>query len=651
MTVGRNDPCPCGSGRKYKKCCLPRQEVISLQAVRAERNHEALLDRLLDFAANLPPHEGMADGLIRYFGGPPPEEPTEEDFAEPLDWVIFGYRSPATGTTLCERMVREGRGLTEQEREMAQVWAAGAIPGFFHVISAEPGEIHLRRIWDATLAYVVTDTWEGLHTGDLVAAWLLPAPSGLRFGYDHTHLPLEAGRPLEHLLREELTFLRRQRPEATWDDLYRECWPRLIDTATMASIGGEGCLRIRVPGRPQVQGLPQSHPMWTAVAERFEQVMQAADARPEEVAGGLRLWWDAVNQLQPRVHRVEPWVGALFYLLANRVYGSGETLAEVASMVGSTASSVGSRARDLRKALDVDQADPRYADLLDPYIRALWRVELLAAADAPAPRELPWAPTPSLAEALAGEGYEDTPQGRAEALVDQAWESQGKKRVKLAQQALELWPDAADAYVVLGNTAAERGDMAEAIRLFQAGVEAGERTLGARFFEENVGHFWGLVESRPYMRARFGLAQALWDHGEHEAAIAHDQALLRLNPNDHQGIRWASAARLVALGDDQRLERLLEEHGDDGTAFMLFTRALLTYRQEGPGREANSRLREACEANPHVPAYLLGRRPLPKEPPRYIGFGDEQEAEAYVFDFGEGWAATPGALQWLASRT
>jgi len=21
--VGRNDPCPCGSGRKYKKCCAP----------------------------------------------------------------------------------------------------------------------------------------------------------------------------------------------------------------------------------------------------------------------------------------------------------------------------------------------------------------------------------------------------------------------------------------------------------------------------------------------------------------------------------------------------------------------------------------------------------------------------------------------------
>jgi preprotein translocase subunit SecA len=24
--VGRNDPCPCGSGKKYKRCCLPREE-------------------------------------------------------------------------------------------------------------------------------------------------------------------------------------------------------------------------------------------------------------------------------------------------------------------------------------------------------------------------------------------------------------------------------------------------------------------------------------------------------------------------------------------------------------------------------------------------------------------------------------------------
>ena len=26
-SVGRNEPCPCGSGKKYKKCCLAKVET------------------------------------------------------------------------------------------------------------------------------------------------------------------------------------------------------------------------------------------------------------------------------------------------------------------------------------------------------------------------------------------------------------------------------------------------------------------------------------------------------------------------------------------------------------------------------------------------------------------------------------------------
>ena len=25
--IGRNDPCPCGSGKKYKKCCLRKDQA------------------------------------------------------------------------------------------------------------------------------------------------------------------------------------------------------------------------------------------------------------------------------------------------------------------------------------------------------------------------------------------------------------------------------------------------------------------------------------------------------------------------------------------------------------------------------------------------------------------------------------------------
>lgn len=30
MNIGRNDPCPCGSGNKYKRCCLNRSGGMSL---------------------------------------------------------------------------------------------------------------------------------------------------------------------------------------------------------------------------------------------------------------------------------------------------------------------------------------------------------------------------------------------------------------------------------------------------------------------------------------------------------------------------------------------------------------------------------------------------------------------------------------------
>lgn len=40
MKIGRNDPCPCGSGKKYKNCCL-RKETMSIP----DRIREAVRER------------------------------------------------------------------------------------------------------------------------------------------------------------------------------------------------------------------------------------------------------------------------------------------------------------------------------------------------------------------------------------------------------------------------------------------------------------------------------------------------------------------------------------------------------------------------------------------------------------------------------
>ncbi len=43
--VGRNDPCPCGSGKKFKKCCLGqewRREMSPATETAEEERHEAV---------------------------------------------------------------------------------------------------------------------------------------------------------------------------------------------------------------------------------------------------------------------------------------------------------------------------------------------------------------------------------------------------------------------------------------------------------------------------------------------------------------------------------------------------------------------------------------------------------------------------------
>jgi tetratricopeptide (TPR) repeat protein len=240
-----------------------------------------------------------------------------------------------------------------------------------------------------------------------------------------------------------------------------------------------------------------------------------------------------------------------------------------------------------------------------------------------------------------------TPLEEAQDLMYEAWEARGRRRVALARQALEVSPDCADAYVLLAEETAR--SLEEARDLYAQGVEAGERALGPEAFEEDVGHFWGLLETRPYMRARNGLAQCLWMLGEQEAAMEHYRDMLRLNPSDNQGLRYRLASCLLQLDHDEELEALLNQYEDEATADWLYTWTLLAFRRQGDSREARKRLGEARHWNPHVPAYLLGRKRLPRRLPDTISIGEESEAISYAAEFGESWHRTEGALEWLAT--
>ena len=243
-----------------------------------------------------------------------------------------------------------------------------------------------------------------------------------------------------------------------------------------------------------------------------------------------------------------------------------------------------------------------------------------------------------------GDALED-----AQDLMYRAWETADQRqRVALAKEALSRSPLCADAYVLLAEETAKTP--AEAIELYRKGLEAGEKAIGPAAFQDDVGHFWGLLETRPYMRARGGLAQALWDVGRHDEAIEHYRELLRLNPNDNQGNRYLLAGCLLALDRDADLTALLDAYGQESTAEWSYTWALIAYRRDGDSVEARSLLEKAATTNSHVAPYLLGRKKLPRKPVPYITMGGEDEAQEYARRYAAAWANTEGALEWLTAR-
>jgi len=245
------------------------------------------------------------------------------------------------------------------------------------------------------------------------------------------------------------------------------------------------------------------------------------------------------------------------------------------------------------------------------------------------------------------DGESETPLHQAQDIIYEAWEEAGgQKRVELAQRALEISPDCADAYVLLAEDGAP--SLAESLELYRKGVEAGERALGKEAFTEGAGHFWGMIVTRPYMRARTGLAQSLWRTGQKEEAVCHYKGLLELNPNDNQGIRDLLMPCLIEMGKDEEAERLYHEY-DEVMASWGYSRALLDFRREGNSQTSRESVRAALKQHRHVPRYLLGKRKHPRHLPEMYSNGDANEAVIYTAYNTDAWRSTPGALDWLAA--
>ncbi|HYK54418.1 MAG TPA: SEC-C domain-containing protein [Candidatus Eremiobacteraceae bacterium] len=118
---GRNDLCPCGSGRKYKRCCLPREAERVEFAVELETAALPLLTRLARFAESAAQAglESIAREEFPFWNG----RIDKARGARVVDFLMFEYRPRHFGRRTVEQFAIEASpGLDSSTQAMLTHW-------------------------------------------------------------------------------------------------------------------------------------------------------------------------------------------------------------------------------------------------------------------------------------------------------------------------------------------------------------------------------------------------------------------------------------------------------------------------------------------------------------------------------------------------
>jgi len=231
-------------------------------------------------------------------------------------------------------------------------------------------------------------------------------------------------------------------------------------------------------------------------------------------------------------------------------------------------------------------------------------------------------------------GTRDSKRERAEDILDQGLDllerGDEEEAGRYFFKSIEVDPTYADGYNHLGNIAWRKGDWAQAEGLYrQAFVLAKPEVRDLR-----DGEFWGILESRPYMRALHGLGLTAGKQGRLEEAIGIFTQMLKLNSNDNQGARYLIGPLYHQSGDLEKAIRWYQRNGDDPHNLYNYGLALI---QQHKLNKAAKILIFAIFTNPYIAPMLLDEELPEIDWWHGTSWAEPDYAVDYVVDHGKWW--------------
>jgi hypothetical protein len=202
MKTGRNDPCPCGSGRKYKHCCLAlAAPPAETDAIAAQRKADEWLRSRIGKAQRQDALEDYFDKVIEAWDADEAEAGAIEDFVAGLpemeanllgvdvsDWLLLEAQYEWRGATVRGvDLVLSANDTHLSPAQRACLEALARAPLLLvEVVAVEPGKgLHLRNVLqlDLPVQFVhEVGAARFLHAGHLLGARVIDEDGHLTLG-------------------------------------------------------------------------------------------------------------------------------------------------------------------------------------------------------------------------------------------------------------------------------------------------------------------------------------------------------------------------------------------------------------------------------------------------------------------------------------
>lgn len=172
---GRNDPCTCGSGTKYKRCCLGKEEARAAYVAQLRGRALPLLARLARFTETQvrAPLQSIAREEFSFWQPPL----SRAQAARVIDFLMFDYGpSLHLRRNADEFIAAHGDSLDAEERTLVEAWGARAMRPYV-VSNWSDGVLALRDLLDderPPIDVYALQTETPLPPGEAVALRALP---------------------------------------------------------------------------------------------------------------------------------------------------------------------------------------------------------------------------------------------------------------------------------------------------------------------------------------------------------------------------------------------------------------------------------------------------------------------------------------------